>query len=471
MRGAVLVAALPEGATRGRGASCSTATIPRDYRYQMFNVTLAARRQLLHLPRRDPRPASPACPPAATWSSRPTPPASQRRHARGRPRHARGSSEAIEADGGLDLKWTPTANTAIDATINPDFSQIESDVAQIGANERFALFFPEKRPFFLEGIELFSHADPGRLHAHRHRAALGRARHRQARRHRLHGARRRGRRRRQRHPARSRSAPSSPTRTSARSRRSAGVRRDFGQVVRRACSATDREIDGGGHNRVVGPDFQWRPTEQRHRDRPGAVQRQRTPDRPDLADEWDGRRLPGTRANAGGHHSTQTVDWFGAIPGLRRRLPRRQRLRAPGRATGKATAKPATPSGRRASCAACARSPSPTTHADREGDLLNRQISFGRRHGREVELLPARLATPSIASRAGEITLPRQQLLYVLRLSPSLPAQPDQLEGFVGEQIDFDERARRAPAPRQPQRHLASHRPPRAALQRERGAG
>ena len=41
-------------------------------------------------------------------------------------------------------------------TINPDFSQIESDVAQITTNERFALFFPEKRPFFLERRDLFS---------------------------------------------------------------------------------------------------------------------------------------------------------------------------------------------------------------------------------------------------------------------------------------------------------------------------
>src|SRR3954467_13638220 len=59
-------------------------------------------------------------------------------------------------EAGLDAKWTPNANTAIDATINPDFSQVESDVAQITANERFALFFPEKRPFFLEGLDLFS---------------------------------------------------------------------------------------------------------------------------------------------------------------------------------------------------------------------------------------------------------------------------------------------------------------------------
>jgi hypothetical protein len=53
------------------------------------------------------------------------------------------------------VKYTPNADNAIDFTINPDFSQVESDTAQISANERFALFFPEKRPFFLEGADLF----------------------------------------------------------------------------------------------------------------------------------------------------------------------------------------------------------------------------------------------------------------------------------------------------------------------------
>ncbi len=61
-----------------------------------------------------------------------------------------------EFDGGLDVKWTPSAGVALDGTLNPDFSQIESDVAKIGVNERFALFYPEKRPFFLEGVDLLS---------------------------------------------------------------------------------------------------------------------------------------------------------------------------------------------------------------------------------------------------------------------------------------------------------------------------
>ena len=65
-------------------------------------------------------------------------------------------NKPARVNAGGDVKWTPNENTALDGTINPDFSQVESDVAQIGVNERFALFYPEKRPFFLEGIELFS---------------------------------------------------------------------------------------------------------------------------------------------------------------------------------------------------------------------------------------------------------------------------------------------------------------------------
>jgi hypothetical protein len=60
----------------------------------------------------------------------------------------------IDPDAGLNLRLGFTSY-ALDATLNPDFSQVESDEGQVTVNERFALFFPEKRPFFLEGIELF----------------------------------------------------------------------------------------------------------------------------------------------------------------------------------------------------------------------------------------------------------------------------------------------------------------------------
>lgn len=56
---------------------------------------------------------------------------------------------------GIDAKWRITGDTIVDATFNPDFSQIEIDAPQLAANTQFALFFPEKRPFFLEGADLF----------------------------------------------------------------------------------------------------------------------------------------------------------------------------------------------------------------------------------------------------------------------------------------------------------------------------
>jgi Domain of unknown function (DUF5916) len=62
--------------------------------------------------------------------------------------------ENVDPDAGLNMRLG-FSSSAIDATINPDFSQVETDAGQVTVNERFALFFPEKRPFFLEGIELF----------------------------------------------------------------------------------------------------------------------------------------------------------------------------------------------------------------------------------------------------------------------------------------------------------------------------
>ncbi len=54
----------------------------------------------------------------------------------------------------LDLKWRPRADVVVDATVNPDFSQVELDTPQVAGNAQFALFFPEKRPFFLEGADI-----------------------------------------------------------------------------------------------------------------------------------------------------------------------------------------------------------------------------------------------------------------------------------------------------------------------------
>ncbi len=66
----------------------------------------------------------------------------------------------VDPDGGLDAKLVLQDKLALDFTLNPDFSQVESDQPQVTVNERFEVFFPEKRPFFLENADLFE--TPGR---------------------------------------------------------------------------------------------------------------------------------------------------------------------------------------------------------------------------------------------------------------------------------------------------------------------
>ena len=68
----------------------------------------------------------------------------------------------VQPEGGLNLKYGVTSDLTADATFNPDFSQVESDQPQIEINQRFALFFPELRPFFLEGAEIFDFQAPVR---------------------------------------------------------------------------------------------------------------------------------------------------------------------------------------------------------------------------------------------------------------------------------------------------------------------
>jgi len=57
---------------------------------------------------------------------------------------------------GLTARWGVTPSLTFLTAINPDFSQVEADVAQLEINTRFALFYPETRPFFLEGTDYFS---------------------------------------------------------------------------------------------------------------------------------------------------------------------------------------------------------------------------------------------------------------------------------------------------------------------------
>jgi len=66
------------------------------------------------------------------------------------------AGRAFKPDVGLDSKFIFHDSFVLDATVNPDFSQVESDQPQITVNQRFEVFFPEKRPFFLENSNYFT---------------------------------------------------------------------------------------------------------------------------------------------------------------------------------------------------------------------------------------------------------------------------------------------------------------------------
>jgi hypothetical protein len=213
----------------------------------------------------------------------------------------------VRWEAGLDAKWTPNANTAIDATINPDFSQVESDVAQITANQRFALFYPEKRPFFLEGLELFSTpiqavytrtiTSPrwgarvtGVVDGALYTALV--AEDRGGGSVVLPG------------PNSSDLIPQDFSSRVAFGR----ARKDFGTSFG-SFLLTDREIEGGGHNRVLGPDFQWRPNADNTITGQFLYSDSQTPDRPDLTPSWNGQSLSSHADYVEWNHSTRTWDW------------------------------------------------------------------------------------------------------------------------------------------------------------------
>ena len=217
-------------------------------------------------------------------------------------------AEDLESRVGVDVKWSPLSGLAVDATVKPDFSQLEADVAQISANERFALFYPEKRSFFLEGVDLL--ATP--FQAVYTRTVTDP----------VAGLRATGR-------AGSTSFTGLVTRDAgggtviipgpqgssfADQDFESGVgtarfRRDFGQSFVSALG-TFREIEGGAYNRVFGPDFQWRPRTTDTFTGQMLWSASLTPNRPDLAGEWDGRKLSDEAYKVNWSHSTPKVDWY-----------------------------------------------------------------------------------------------------------------------------------------------------------------
>lgn len=63
--------------------------------------------------------------------------------------------ESIDPEASLDVRWGISQDLYLNATLNPDFSQVEADSAQLDINNTFSLFFPERRRFFLDGADYF----------------------------------------------------------------------------------------------------------------------------------------------------------------------------------------------------------------------------------------------------------------------------------------------------------------------------
>jgi hypothetical protein len=89
-----------------------------------------------------------------------------------RERDEAGSRRTREGSLGAEFKWRPRADWVVDATLNPDFSQVELDAPQLAGNTRFALSVPEKRPFFLESADVVGPTQPDESGENRSLAAF-----------------------------------------------------------------------------------------------------------------------------------------------------------------------------------------------------------------------------------------------------------------------------------------------------------
>lgn len=277
---------------------------PRDFRYQYFtqrmprdvNCFVCNRQDLVGLA---------DLPTGAHWVAAPYATGLQQRLAGG---DGELQSEDPTGEIGVDLKWIPSPSLVVDATINPDFSQIESDTPQVAANERFALFFPEQRPFFLESVDLLATPiqavstrtfnDPrwglrlsGGEESSRYTILVG-----------------------QDDgggvtiipgPEGSRLAPSDDRADVTIGRYRRDFRKGFVSML-----YAGRELDGGASNRVAGPDFEWRPTGSDRIVGQFLYSWSETPERPDRAEEWDGRELSGHAARIYWSRNTPTWDFF-----------------------------------------------------------------------------------------------------------------------------------------------------------------
>jgi uncharacterized protein DUF5916 len=337
---------------------------------------------------------------------------------------------------GVDLKYLPNADNAVDLAIKPDFSQVESDTAQIATNQRFALFFPEKRPFFLEGIDLF--ATPIQAVYTRTITAP------------VAGGRLTGKEGGVRYTVLVADDDGGGSAVLPGPTSSSLASVDFGSTVFVArlkrdlglsfvgLLATDREHrDGEGHNRVVGPDAQWRPRGTDVVSAQWLFSDTKTPNHPDLADEWTGQTFAGHAGVAQWSHNATHLDWFALyrdISGGFRAdtgfVPQVGYREANG-STGW-TFRPTNLLSRVRTFL------NVDEQVDHRGALISRDVQPGfgmdsKLNGfMQFRFIDDRIQTP------GGVLIDRRQFGYVLQFSPSQLLAQIAVNGTLGQDIDFD---------------------------------
>ena len=336
---------------------------------------------------------------------------------------------------GLDAKYTPNADNTLDGTIRPDFSQIESDTAQISTNQRFALFYPEKRPFFLEGVELLSTPiqavytrtitapdwggrATGKLGGVNYTALVA-------------------------NDAGGGSIvipgpnSSSLADDDFHSTEFIGrVRKDFNGQSFISALMTDRESGADGHNRVFGPDFQARFHGTETISGQWLVSDTTTPNRPNVDPSWTGDNLKSGALQLNYNHNTTHYDigttykdfgtGFRADNGFVPQVGFREAVGSTG-------------------------------WTFRPKGWLSRVrafVNFDVQHQRTDGALIDQVVTPGINCdtlwsgffftqyqvdriRAGALTFPRQQFQFYQRISPSRRFTQVGVDGNVGTDVDF----------------------------------
>jgi hypothetical protein len=344
------------------------------------------------------------------------------------------AADPLKRQVGLDLKFTPTSDTALDVTVNPDFSQVESDVAQISANERFALFVPEKRSFFLEGVDLFQTP----IQAVYTRTITAPS----------WGGRVTGKGAGIRYTALVAEDDGGGSIVLPGARGSSFASQDLGSTVfvgraKRDIGrsfvgvlVTDREgRDSASYNRVVGPDFQWRPTATETIAGQWLVSDTRTPDRPDLASEWNGQSLTSHAGQLQWGHATTRFDATASVTdvgdGFRAEAGFVPQVGYRGTAAGAGwTLRPAGFVSKLRAYVNVDR------QVDRAGELIGRNVQPGVEMTTRLNgVMQFNYVDDEI--RVGDRAIGRRQFGYAAQFSPSRLFSTLTVNGTAGQEIDF----------------------------------